>query len=181
MVRLKHTTKLGDANKWRFISKSIFNNLDVVFNNFIETIHICHMSHHRWKCVAVPNQVVGGRVSLLNKGNFCHPPRFSLPPKNWGIIGCSDTQHQVTLCQRLSVMESWPIQCTRILLSWNHDRPWIDPRQCNYWNQKGNNNKSECGAFALTAAFFICSKVNLCKQYTHMNTLTLLQVDTPYN
>ena len=71
MVRLKHTTKLGDANKWRFISKSIFNNLDVVFNNFIETIHICHMSHHRWKCVAVPNQVVGGRVSLLNKGNFC--------------------------------------------------------------------------------------------------------------
>ena len=57
---------------WRFISKSIFNTLDVVFNNFIETIHICHMSHHRWKCVAVPNQVVGGRVSLLNKGNFCH-------------------------------------------------------------------------------------------------------------
>ena len=89
--RLKHTTKLGDANKLAFYSKSSFNTLDVVFNNFIETIHICHMSHHRWKCVAVPNQVVGGRVSLLNKGNFCHPPRFSLPPKNWGIIGCSDT------------------------------------------------------------------------------------------
>ena len=78
-------------------------------------------------------------------------------------------------------MESWPIQCTRILLSWNHDRPWIDPRQCNYWNQKGNNNKSDCGAFALTAAFLICSKVSLCKQYTYMDTLTLLQVDTPYN
>ena len=78
-------------------------------------------------------------------------------------------------------MESWPIQCTRILLSWNHDRPWIDPRQCNYWNQKGNNNKSDCGAFALTAAFLICSKVSLCKQYTYMVTLTLLQVDTPYN
>ena len=62
---------LVTQTSWRFISKSNFNTLDVVFNNFIETIHICHMSHHRWKCVAVPNQVVGGRVSLLNKGNFC--------------------------------------------------------------------------------------------------------------
>ena len=35
--------------------------------------------------------------------------------------------------------------------------------------------------FALTAAFLICSKVSLCKQHTYMDTLTLLQVDTPYN
>ena len=29
--------------------------------------------------------------------------------------------------------------------------------------------------------FLICSKVSLCKQHTYMVTLTLLQVDTPYN
>ena len=29
--------------------------------------------------------------------------------------------------------------------------------------------------------FLICSKVSLCKQYTYMDTFTLLQVDTPYN
>ena len=105
--RLKHTTKLGDANKLAFYFKIQFQYSRCGFQQFhwkqstSVTRHIIDGN-----VVAVPNQVVGGRVSLLNKGNFCHPPRFSLPPKNWGIIGCSDTWHHVTSCQRSTVMES---------------------------------------------------------------------------
>ena len=48
------------------------------------------------------------------------------------------------------MMASWTIQRTKSKLSWNHDRLWILPRQCNYWNQKEINNKSECGALAFS-------------------------------
>ena len=71
--RLKHTTKLGDANKLAFYFKIQFQYSRCGFQQFhwkqstSVTRHIIDGN-----VVAVPNQVVGGRVSLLNKGNFCH-------------------------------------------------------------------------------------------------------------
>ena len=59
-----------------------------------------------------------------------------------GIIGCSDTQHQ-SLCVKFVSDGNMTHPMHRVDFSWKHDRPWIDPRQCNYWNQKGNNIKSE--------------------------------------
>ena len=70
--RLKHTTKLGDANKLAFYFKIQFQYSRCGFRQFHRkqsTSFTCHIIDGN--AVAVPNQVVGGRVSLLNKGNFC--------------------------------------------------------------------------------------------------------------
>ena len=67
--RLKHTTKLGDANKLAFYFKIQFQYSRCGFQQFhwkqstSVTRHIIDGN-----VVAVPNQVVGGRVSLLNQG-----------------------------------------------------------------------------------------------------------------
>ena len=72
MVRLKHTTKLGDANKLAFYFKIHFQYSRCGFQQF-HWKQSTSVTHHiiDGNVVAVPNQVVGGRVSLLNKGNFC--------------------------------------------------------------------------------------------------------------
>ena len=84
------------------------------------------------------------------------------------------------------MMESWPIQCTYNKISWNHDRPWIYPRLCNYWKQKGNQYKVRvlctCVLFfeASATAFFVVSFIYVNGTFTWI-LLTLHHIGTPYN
>ena len=121
--RLKHTTKLGDANKLAFYFKIQFQYSRCGFRQFHRkqsTSFTCHIIDEN--AVAVPNQVVGGRVSLLNKGNFCHPPRFFTPTQNLGnyrVLWHLASSHFVStfvsdgimahpMHQNLAQLESWP-------------------------------------------------------------------------
>ena len=88
--------------------------------------------------VAFPNQVVGGRESLLNKGNFfTHPVSHSHPK-----IGESSGALTLSIKSlRVNVWQWWnhgPSNAPKISSAGTTTGFGFDPRQCNYWKQKGN-------------------------------------------
>ena len=106
----------------------------------LETNHVLHKSHHHWYFCGF-SQSSGGREGVpLKQGFFLLPTPLSLPP---GESSGALTLSIKSLCVKSVSDGIMAHPMHQVHLSWNNDRPWIDPRQCNYWNQKGNNIKSE--------------------------------------
>ena len=151
---LKHQTKCGDASNLAFNFPFQFLMFRCGIQNPLEanTFFTCHIII--CNAVAFPNQVVGGRESLLNKGNFFTHPVFHSHPKIGESSGAL-TLSIKSLC--VNVWQWWnhgPSNAPKTSSAGTTTGFGLDPRQCNYWitgSKKEINNKSECGALAFSS------------------------------
>ena len=104
-----------------------------------------------WNAVTFPNQVVGGREYLLNKGNFLSPTPLLTPTQKLGnhrVLWHLASNHFVSTFDNDGIMAHPTHQRWAQL----EPRPALDltPDSAITGSKKEINNQSECGALAFS-------------------------------
>ena len=116
----------------------------------------------------------GGSPFKIRAIFFTHPVSHSHP--KIGESSGALTLSIKSLCVNVwTMMESWPIQCTKDKLSWNHDRLWIRPPTVQLLEAKRKSIISPsvvhlCSHFRSVGNCVFCSKFYLCKWYIYINS-----------